>query len=288
MEAAAEYMDYLMMQARFYLLLPGMYPARRAREFEVHGLALREVFRPKIVNRPGGTRDWLFMQFHSPVLIQSSGKMREQPANTFMLWEPGAPHRYGNPRHFWSHSWLMCDGPEIDALIRASRAPLNTPIHMDDSPITEEILPALHAELAGSARPDVAILQNLVEIWARRLARAAGGGSAPAVPARVLAARGYLEQNLGATVTLDGLAAAVGISASHLAAEFRRHLGVPPMRYLLEARLRQAAYLLGDADLAVSEVARECGFADPLYFSRQFRRRFGASPRAYRRNRAPS
>jgi len=38
----------------------------------------------------------------------------------------------------------------------------------------------------------------------------------------------------------------------------------------------------GSAD-RTSEVAREAGFQDPLYFSRQFRRRFGASPRQYRR-----
>jgi AraC family transcriptional regulator of arabinose operon len=262
-----------------------MYPQHRGREFQVHGLALREVLPPRLVNRPGGTRDWLFMQFRSPVTVLSSGELQEHPAGTCLLWEPGAPHRYGNPRRFWSHSWLHCDGPAIDALVRALRLPLNTPIHMDDSAIAEEILPALHAELVGSARPDAAILENLVEIWIRRLARAVSGGVGPAIPSRVQTARGYLEQNLGATVTLDGLAAAVGISASHLSAEFRRHLGVPPMRYLLEARLRRAAYLLGDADLAVSEVARECGFEDPLYFSRQFRRRFGASPRGYRQAR---
>lgn len=271
-----------MATTRSFRVLLGMYPQHRAKEFQLHGLALREVLSPRLVNRPGGTRDWLLMQFHSPVTVLSSGELREHPAGTLLVWEPGAPHRYGNPRRLWSHSWLHCDGPGIDALIRASRVPLNAPIHMDDSAIAEEVLPALHAELTGNARPDAAILERLVEIWVRRLARAVSGAAGPAVPARVLAARGFLEQKLGATVTLDGLAAAVGISASHLAAEFRRHLGVPPMRYLLEARLRQAAYLLGDADLAVSEVARECGFEDPLYFSRQFRRRFGASPRGYR------
>ena len=42
-----------------------------------------------------------------------------------------------------------------------------------------------------------------------------------------------------------------------------------------------------DVNLSVSEVAREAGFQDPLYFSRQFRRRFGASPREHRRRQQP-
>jgi AraC-like DNA-binding protein len=57
------------------------------------------------------------------------------------------------------------------------------------------------------------------------------------------------------------------------------------MRYLLERRLKQAAYLLADVNATVAEVARAVGFRDPLCFSRQFRRSFGLSPRPYRRAR---
>jgi AraC family transcriptional regulator of arabinose operon len=285
MEAAAEYMDYLMIQARLYLLLPGMYPARRARDFEVHGLAWHEVFRPKVVNRPGGTRDWLFMQFHSPAQILSAGELREQPANTFVLWEPSAPHRYGNPRSLWSHSWLMCDGPGLSAAVRGAGLPLNRPIHMDDTSIVDELLPALHAELAANRQPDKVILENLVAIWVRRLARHVGGSAAPAVPPRILAARALLEQRFPEPLALERLAAFAGLSVSHFACEFRKFVGVPPMRYLLERRLKHAAYLLADVNATVAEVARAVGFRDPLYFSRQFRRRFGLSPRPYRQAR---
>ncbi|MHC4914218.1 MAG: helix-turn-helix domain-containing protein [Planctomycetota bacterium] len=211
--------------------------------------------------------------------------MLDYSPNTFMVWSPETPQRYGNPRHLWSHSWLHCDGPGIDAVMRASGVPINRPFRLPGTSIVDEILPAIHAELTGNRRPDPVILENLVEIWVHRLRRCVPGASSPAIPSRVLAARAYLEQNLSDPLKLGQLAEVVGMSASHLSAEFREHVGTPPMRYLLDRRLRQAAYLLAVEEAGVAEVARAVGFRDPLYFSRQFSKRFGASPRAYRRQR---
>jgi AraC-like DNA-binding protein len=127
------------------------------------------------------------------------------------------------------------------------------------------------------------ITESLVQIWIRRLRRFAHPGQEPPIPSRILAAQEYLDRNYPERVTLASLASFAGLSVSHLSAEFRRHVGTPPMRYLLEVRLTRAAYLLADVNMSVSDVAAEVGFRDPLYFSRQFRKRFGLSPRGYRR-----
>ncbi len=283
-DGAPQYVDYVMdKNPPFKVHFGSMWPRSRARVFEVHGLGYREVFKPKIVNRPGGTRDWLLMQFHSAVSVFASGEMVDYPPETLVLWEPGAAHRYGREDRSWSHSWLHCDSPGIEAVIRASRIPLNRPFGIGNAAIVDEILPAIHAELTGNRRPDPVILEDLVEIMVRRLRRVAPGGAAESVPSRVLAARAYLDRNLASQLRLDRLAQVVGMSASHLSAEFRQHFGVPPMRYLLEQRLRRAAYLLADRNAGVGEVARAVGFNDARYLSRQFRKRFGASPREYRR-----
>ncbi len=284
MEASSKYMDYLMAQAQPVRLSPRLHPPARSAAFAVNGLAVRETMRPGMVNRPGGTRDFLFMQFHCPVDIGVGDASRECPPESFVLWEPGAPHRYGNGRRKWSHSWLHCDGTGLEAAVRSSGIPLNVPLLLPDAAIAERILLELHVELTGHPRPDPAIAEALVGIWLRRLRRAAAADAAPPVPSRVLAAQAFMERSCGETVTLERLASFAGLSVSHFSAEFRRHLGMPPMRYLLELRLRRAAYLLADANLSIAEVAREAGFQDPLYFSRQFRRRFGASPRLHRRN----
>jgi AraC-like DNA-binding protein len=44
------------------------------------------------------------------------------------------------------------------------------------------------------------------------------------------------------------------------------------MRYVGEARLSKACELLTGTDLTVTEVAARCGYRDPGYFARQFRK----------------
>jgi transcriptional regulator GlxA family with amidase domain len=50
-------------------------------------------------------------------------------------------------------------------------------------------------------------------------------------------------------------------------------------------RLQAAADLLTGSRLSVTEIALECGFNEPNYFARQFRRHIGVSPSEYRRRR---
>jgi len=288
MEPAVEYMDYLMDTINPAKLCLNLHPPRRSMAFVINGLGLREVMPAKIVNRPGGTRDFLFMQFHDPVEVSVEGAMRRCAPETLVLWEPSVSHHYGSTARCWSHSWLHCDGANIEAAVRASGMPLNRPIAMADTSLIDAALLPLHAELTANRQPDRIITENLVQIWIRRLRRVAAADSAPPVPARILAAQAFMERAFSEEVTLERLASFAGLSVSHFSAEFRRHLGTAPMRYLLELRLKRAAYLLADVNLSVSEVAREAGFGDPLYFSRQFRRRFGSSPREHRRRQPPS
>lgn len=63
---------------------------------------------------------------------------------------------------------------------------------------------------------------------------------------------------------------------------FRQELHITPHKYLTDLRLQSAAdALLANPDSSMSEIARLCGYSDPLYFSRMFKKRFGVSPREY-------
>ncbi len=69
---------------------------------------------------------------------------------------------------------------------------------------------------------------------------------------------------------------------SHFAAQFRRATGYSVVEYQTRVRMGRARELLDTTDRTIASVAREVGYGDPLYFSRQFRRIHGTSPRTYR------
>lgn len=82
--------------------------------------------------------------------------------------------------------------------------------------------------------------------------------------------------------TMEALARKAGVSPDHFDDFFRRIRGVSFRRYVLRQRLLEARRLLIEGRLNVSEAADAVGFADPLYFSRVFRRHFGNAPSQFR------
>lgn len=65
---------------------------------------------------------------------------------------------------------------------------------------------------------------------------------------------------------------------------FKREMGLTPLEYLTSLRMKKAEELLtglGARERSMAEVAECCGFSDPLYFSRVFKKHFGCSPSAF-------
>lgn len=64
---------------------------------------------------------------------------------------------------------------------------------------------------------------------------------------------------------------------------FQKELGMTPHKFLNDRRLQTAASMLRSQynDGNVTEVAHQCGFREPLYFSRMFKKKYGLSPSFY-------
>ena len=92
----------------------------------------------------------------------------------------------------------------------------------------------------------------------------------------------YLEARVEGNIKVTELAAIVGMSPSHLSALFRNATGGGPAAFHTSLKMGRARTLLDTTSLPISDVATAVGYADPLYFSRQFRRLHGVNPSAYR------
>ncbi len=70
----------------------------------------------------------------------------------------------------------------------------------------------------------------------------------------------------------------LGHSYEHLCRAFTATYGIPPLKYLVLARIERAKQLLGEPGARVADVARSLGYHDPGYFARIFRSVTGCSP----------
>lgn len=93
-----------------------------------------------------------------------------------------------------------------------------------------------------------------------------------------------LEQDTAAELSREQLAERVGLSNRQLERLFRKYLHTTPSRYTMDHRLRRARALLRDTSLSIIEVAVACGFASHSHFSKNYRQRFGTTPRDERRS----
>jgi len=104
----------------------------------------------------------------------------------------------------------------------------------------------------------------------------------PSVPAPVIAALRFIEDNIGNPIDVRTLAAVSGWSHEHFARTFQRHVGYSPKEWINKRKIERAAQLLLQRTDSVKEIAREVGFADEYYFYRLFRRWMGMTSAQYR------
>jgi AraC-like DNA-binding protein/quercetin dioxygenase-like cupin family protein len=83
--------------------------------------------------------------------------------------------------------------------------------------------------------------------------------------------------------TLDGLAGEVGMSRSNFAKMFQEYIGVTPVAYLTDQRMRHAASLLAIEAISLREIAHRVGYDLEDSFSRAFKRHYRITPREYRK-----
>ena len=92
-----------------------------------------------------------------------------------------------------------------------------------------------------------------------------------------------MRKNIVSRWDLEKMAKKCGLSVSSFRQQFKALTGQSPVAWLLEARLKKAAQLLKNSTMSISDVCLECGFTDGNYFSRQFAKYQGVSPREYRK-----
>ncbi|HEY8966810.1 MAG TPA: helix-turn-helix domain-containing protein [Candidatus Methylacidiphilales bacterium] len=116
------------------------------------------------------------------------------------------------------------------------------------------------------------------------LERPAPAPDAEAEPLKVAQVRRLVMQHLSrADLSVASIARMLQSSPDYLSRLFRSATGASLVSYLEAQRMVRAQGLLEKSDLNVAEVGRACGYDDPGYFARRFRRSQGVTPRAFRR-----
>jgi len=168
--------------------------------------------------------------------------------------------------------------------------PLARSLHLGCGHPVEQRLRQIIAEVHERQPGHGTIVRAAIAEIFCHLARASSGLSAPEVELHAASlqrfgeqAQSYLREHLAEPLSLDDMARQFHLSRRYFGKLFRRATGQTPHAFLTDLRLHRAAGLLRDPALSIKQIAAQCGFDDPYYFSKVFKRQRGQAPSHVRR-----
>lgn len=137
--------------------------------------------------------------------------------------------------------------------------------------LSQSVYPNMNAKTILQAKTITYAIMSEVFFSAQRVER-------DSVYQMVEDAKMYIERCYMESFTLARLGRRYGLSEKYFASRFKQYVGASPIEYLTICRMNVARELLATTTLSIKEVSYQVGYEDALYFSRQFKSRFGVSP----------
>ena len=230
-------------------------------------------------------------------LLGSDLRLAPLPAET--LVRPGADggmlrieHGGGGERTRFVCGFLSCDhrlcGPMLESLPRILKVPLG------DGPALTWLTSLMQAGKIETFAPrpggetvraklSELLFAEAIRRYAEMLPEQETGWLAGMRDRFVGRALAHLHERPEHAWTVDELAAAVGLSRSALSQRFTELIGQAPIQYLTRWRLTIAAQRLRNETASLSRIAADGGYESEQAFNRAFKRSFGSTPAAWRR-----
>ncbi len=176
-------------------------------------------------------------------------------------------YRYRGPStHHYAH---------LRAADTGTVEPLVLPPGHDQTTLTEHFSSAVaHATL----RPE----RTRAELWLALQRITAERPEPTEATAHVARAIQWIETHLDEPVTVPQIAAAVGLSHTHLTRLVRSHTGRTVVAHLRHRRVSRAVHLLQNTSMSIAAVAAATGFHDLQTLNKACRQETGRSPRQVR------
>ncbi len=212
------------------------------------------------------------------IFLQNSREYTIWPGGIFIL-RKGSQHRYRvGSAGFLHKRFITLSGPLLDQLTRL------TGLYESDV-----ILPNTPAEFTHLLKAAYILLkegnsQNTekISLLAYEILLGLGKELKHAHPQELTRVLDYIQKNLDRPLTNAELAKEAGCSQTHFYRLFQKHFKVSPMQFFIAQRLNWAGYLLKNSARTIKEIAITCGYDEPLYFSAQFKKFSGVSPKHFR------
>ena len=124
---------------------------------------------------------------------------------------------------------------------------------------------------------------NLLTTFMLAVVQYAGSDARQTYSGRVAEVKKYITEHLYDDLSIELLAKKLHLSDAHFKSWFKKELGMPPLDYILRARVDEGKKIMRrNSRLSMSDIAYQLNFSSPQYFATVFKKYAGISPAAFR------
>lgn len=183
----------------------------------------------------------------------------------------------------WEYAWVGFNGIEAERLLQMTDFSRENPVisYNDSTRLRNHLLDIYNS--SGSADFNESKMTGHLYLFLSTLISISESSKRSSYqnPAYIEKALKFIQYNYSNNISVEDIAANVGLSRSHLHRIFVQNLSVSPNEFLIKFRINKACSLLKNSGLSINSIANSVGFNDPLYFSRVFKKVKGTPPSQY-------
>ncbi|MCQ2379121.1 MAG: AraC family transcriptional regulator [Victivallaceae bacterium] len=246
---------------------------RSTGEFDLHS-----------IDYPSCRKNLDFAQIFWPIsgagIFHWQGKKFRVTKNHVWYYPPRSDHYFHPDGKSFHYHWLTLQGRDTAAIfhtlaIRPGLSPAG--------PCPVVLFQKLAAEITGGKKSDS--LQALATAFQILSLASAYDNTQKHQKDYLDNVKAVIEDDFGnALLSVEQLAQNFHVHRVTLSRAFSARYHISISRYIALCRIRAAQDLLHNTDLPASEIARQCGFSSPGYFSKVISKATGASPGKLRNN----
>lgn len=208
-------------------------------------------------------------------------KYTVQKGQIFVIF-PGTIVKYqADQKNPWHYAWIGFQGDEVKDIFSQVGISLQNPVlTVQNGTEVLKLLRTMPSERGAELKQNLAFTANLyafLSLLAENRRDIATGENV-----YVETAVKYIKAHYSEDITVDQIAAHIGIGRKYLFAICKRVLGLSPKEFIVNYRMERAKEFLRDAQLPVGSIAYSVGYKDSLAFSKMFKIKTGMSPTEYR------
>lgn len=239
----------------------------------------------KMSHRKTGRRDfYLGYNYYGPMTVRMGGREHTLQPGSLFLYRPQEEQYYGHAseRKFLSY-WVHFTGYGAEEILRnanlSDEGPFFAGVHNEIATVFENIMNELRDKKAGFELASASLLSYLLALLSRRIER--GSGIKVDKRGEIYESIKYIHDNYTKELYVTELAEFAHLSADRYTTLFKSITDTTPLQYIIKFRLQKACDLMKNTHLNIQQISSLVGFDDQLYFSRMFKKVYGATPSEY-------